>query len=50
MRKILQALNEVPLVKQSDTLNYLLQSSYGKSGVLQGIRINCEISMTPQTA
>ena len=50
MRKILKAINEVPLVRQSDTLGYLQTGRYGQSGVTQGFRINSEISMTPQTA
>ena len=49
-QKILKALNEVPLVKQSDTMNYMQQSKYGQTGVTQGFRINSDISMTAQTA
>ena len=46
-KKILKALNEVPLVRHADTLNYLSAGRYGQAGVTQGFRINSEISMTP---
>jgi len=48
--RVLKALNNVPLIKQTDTLNYLQGSRYGQSGVTEGVRINSEICLTPQTA
>ena len=49
-QKILKALNEVPLIKESDTLGYLQTYPFGRTGITQGYRINSEISLTPQTA
>ena len=40
----------MPLVSEADTLNYLWNTRYAQSGVTQGVRINSEISVTPQTA
>lgn len=51
MQKILKALNDVPLVRQADTLNYLTNTmKFGMSGVTSGIHINSEIQLTAQSA
>ena len=46
-RRILKALNEVPMIKQADSLNYQMSSKHGQSGISNGIRINSQISLTP---